>query len=128
MHNLESATMAQAIFEMRAITKELGGQEETVSGLAGVGDLDVTTNGGRTGRFGKLLGLGMGRDAAIEGMQGATLECLEILSVLRRAAASGALGSQGLTPLPLLAHMMDVALDGAPVDVPLSRFFGGSSR
>ena len=25
-------------------------------GLAGVGDLDVTTNGGRTGRFGALLG------------------------------------------------------------------------
>jgi len=128
MHNLESATMAQAIFEMRAIAKELGGLEETVSGLAGVGDLDVTTNGGRTGRFGKLLGLGLGRDAAIEGMQGATLECLEILGVLRRAAAAGALGSRGLTPLPLLAHMMDVALDGAPVELPLSRFFGGSPR
>jgi glycerol-3-phosphate dehydrogenase (NAD(P)+) len=123
MHNLESATMAQAIFEMRAIARHLGGRDDTVSGLAGVGDLDVTTNGGRTGRFGKLLGLGLRRDEAIERMEGATLECLEILSVLRHAATRGALGPRGLARLPLLEHMTAVALDGAAVDLPLARFF-----
>ncbi|HTJ80627.1 MAG TPA: hypothetical protein VL400_02855 [Polyangiaceae bacterium] len=123
MHNLESATMAQAIVEMRSIARHLGGKETTVAGLAGVGDLDVTTNGGRTGRFGRLLGLGLGRAESIERMQGATLECLEILDVLRRAADQGALGPRGLAKYPLLEHMIAVALDDAPVDLPLARFF-----
>jgi len=108
---------------MRSIARHLGGKETTVAGLAGVGDLDVTTNGGRTGRFGRLLGLGLGRAESIERMQGATLECLEILDVLRRAADQGALGPRGLAKYPLLEHMIAVALDDAPVDLPLARFF-----
>lgn len=126
MHNLESATMAQSVFEMEAIVRHLGGEAATVRGLAGVGDLDVTTNGGRTGRFGRLLGLGLGRDEAIAKMDGATLECLEILTTMRQAAAAGALGPEGLAPYPLLSHMVDVALDGAPVALPLARYFGQS--
>ncbi len=123
MHNLESATMAQAVLEMRRIVVRLGGDPDTVSGLAGVGDLDVTTNGGRTGRFGKLLGQGLTRDEAIAGMKGATLECLEILAVMKAALNAGAIGRLAKKDLPLLGHLIDVALDGAPVDLPLARFF-----
>ncbi len=123
MHNLESATMAQAVVEMRRVVRQLGGDADTVSGLAGVGDLDVTTNGGRTGRFGRLLGLGMTRAEAVEAMEGATLECLEILAVMRSALAAGALGALGAAELPLLHHLAAVGLDGAPVDLPLASFF-----
>ncbi len=70
----------------------------------------------------KLLGLGLSRPEAIERMEGATLECLEILAVMRGAIAGGTL-PLSFEDLPLLAHMIDVALDGAPVDVPLGRFF-----
>jgi glycerol-3-phosphate dehydrogenase (NAD(P)+) len=124
MHNLESAVFAQAIVEMTSLVTVLGGKPATVAGLAGVGDLDVTTNGGRTGRFGKLLGSGLRRDEAIARMEGATLECLEILTVMREVVADldrrGVLRAQDL---PLLVHMIEVALDGAEVALPLERFF-----
>lgn len=123
MHNLESATMAQAVLEMRQIVARLGGDPDTVSGLAGVGDLDVTTNGGRTGRFGRFLGLGLSRDEAIAAMEGATLECLEILAVMESAWSSGALGALAERDIPLLHHLFEVALHGQPVRLPLERFF-----
>ena len=124
MHNLESAIMAQAIVEMSRIADRLGGSRHTVTGLAGVGDLDVTTNGGRTGRFGKLLGMGLTRDEAIEKMEGATLECLEILAVMRAAVTAGSVPKTTFADLPLLEHLIHVALDGAPADPPIDRFFG----
>jgi glycerol-3-phosphate dehydrogenase (NAD(P)+) len=124
LHNLESAIFAQSIFEMARVAELAGGSKESAFWLPGVGDLDVTTNGGRTGRFGKLLGLGIGRDAAIERMQGATLECLEILAVMRAVVSELERVSRlGREELPLLRELCRVALDGAPVELPLERFF-----
>ncbi len=124
MHNLESAIMAQAIVEMSRVADRLGGSRDTVTSLAGVGDLDVTTNGGRTGRFGKFLGMGHSRDEAIEKMEGATLECLEILAVMREAVEAGGVPKTTFADLPLLEHLIHVALDGAPADPPIGKFFG----
>jgi glycerol-3-phosphate dehydrogenase (NAD(P)+) len=124
MHNWESAVFAQAIREMMRVVQMLGGDPMTATGLPGVGDLDVTMNGGRTGRFGRLLGLGLGVKEAVARMEGATLECLEILDVMRRALpVYEARGELGEGELPLLRHMAAVALDDAPVDAPLGRFF-----
>lgn len=128
MHNLESAVFAQSIVEMRRLVEALGGDPLAAAGLAGAGDLDVTTNGGRTGRFGRLLGLGRTRDQAIAEMQGATLECLEILAVLREAVPGlVAAGRLAEGSMPLALHLADVALDGTPVDFPLARFFEGGA-
>jgi glycerol-3-phosphate dehydrogenase (NAD(P)+) len=124
MHNYESAVFAQSILEMQRIIQIMGGRRDSASGLAGAGDLDVTTNGGRTGRFGKLLGLGLGTKEAVERMAGATLECLDILQVMRRALP--VLEEQGtLSPdeLPLLRHLAEVALDGKAPAVPFQNFF-----
>ena len=125
MHNYESAVFAQAVREMRRLVTVLDGDPGSASGLAGVGDLDVTTNGGRTGRFGRWLGLGLSVAEAIERMEGATLECLDILRVMREALPELD-RQQELKPdwFPLLNHLVEVALDGAPVDMPFSRFFG----
>lgn len=124
MHNLESAVFGQAMVEMQWVAWRLGGDPATVAGLAGAGDLDVTNNGGRTGRFGRLLGLGLSRDEAIARMDGATLECLEILEVMRSAVAAWrAEAAADDETLPLLEHLIAVGLDGAPVDLPLERFF-----
>lgn len=125
LHNYESAVFAQAIVEMQRLVTLLGGRAETVAGLAGVGDLDVTCNGGRTGRFGRLLGLGLPLAEAIAKMEGATLECLDILRVMRSAAPwlESTLGVKG-SDLPLLEHLAAVALDGEPVAMPFDRFFG----
>lgn len=127
-HNSEAAVFAQSVYEMARIVELLGGNPRNAYGLPGVGDLDVTTNGGRTGRFGAFLGQGMGRARAIEAMQGATLECLYILEAMQKAL--DAWEGQGVvraSELPLLRHMMAVALDDAPVRLPLEDFFQGSA-
>jgi glycerol-3-phosphate dehydrogenase (NAD(P)+) len=128
LHNTEAALFAQSIFEMRRVIELLGGRVDTASFLAGVGDLDVTCNGGRTGRFGELLGRGFAPEEARAQMAGATLECLEILSVLRRATEayrrSGVLGPD---ELPLAEHLAELAFDGARVNWPFARFFRGEA-
>jgi glycerol-3-phosphate dehydrogenase (NAD(P)+) len=129
MHNYESAVMAQAIVEMAHVVRALGGRPETAAGLAGVGDLDVTNNGGRTGRFGRLLGMGLSLPDAIERMSGATLECLEVLQVLRKAtAAMRQQGLLGARDTPLLDELGRVALDGAELRMPFDEFFGGHGQ
>jgi glycerol-3-phosphate dehydrogenase (NAD(P)+) len=124
MHNYESAVFAQAVMEMQRIVQILGGRRDTAAGLAGVGDLDVTTNGGRTGRFGKWLGLGLTRDEAVAKMDGATLECLDILAVMKKAIpVLEQQGTLSAEELPLLRHLAAVALDGARLDMPFASFF-----
>ena len=121
MHNYEAAVFAQALVEMQELVLSQGGGVATALGLAGSGDLTVTCNGGRTGRFGALLGMGHATREAIRLMQGATLECLEVLGVLERFLVA----AQHLDRrrLPLLSHLIDVGLHGAPVDVPFQEFF-----
>jgi glycerol-3-phosphate dehydrogenase (NAD(P)+) len=129
MHNYEAAVFAQSVVEMRRIALAMGGDPESVVGLAGVGDLDVTCSGGRTGRFGRWLGLGIGLREAVRRMEGATLECLEILRVLRSALPE--LERQrrvALADLPLVQHLWQIALDDQPVAMPFDRFFGGGPR
>lgn len=127
MHNYESAVMAEAVVELMRVVELVGGRPATAAGLAGVGDLDVTNNGGRTGRFGQWLGLGLSLPDAIAKMDGATLECLEILAVMRKAmAALEERGVLGARELPLLREMARVALDGTALKMPFGDFFGGA--
>ncbi|HWA71438.1 MAG TPA: hypothetical protein VG937_03870 [Polyangiaceae bacterium] len=124
LHNYEAAVFAQSVWEMRKLIALLGGDPDQASWLPGVGDLNVTCNGGRTGRFGHLLGLGLGRDEAVRRMQGATLECLEILKSLRAALiAYERAGKIAAGAFPLAEHLAEVALDGASVSMPFERFF-----
>lgn len=121
MHNYEAAVFAQAVLEMQLLVARLGGEPVTAAGLAGSGDLMVTCNGGRTGRFGALLGRGYGPADAVTRMQGATLECLEVLEVLDRALSlrePPALRSE----VPLLSHLIAIGLHGAPIDMPFGAF------
>jgi glycerol-3-phosphate dehydrogenase (NAD(P)+) len=128
-HNGEAALYAQAIREAELLVAMLGGDPHTVSGLAFAGDLNVTCNGGRTGRFGRFLGQGLGRSGAIERMNGATLECLEILDTLRTGLDERErAGRFMLRDLPLLDHMIEVALEDKPVAIPYERFFRAPLR
>jgi len=124
-HNCEAALYAQAIHEAGQLLTLLGGSPECASGLPFAGDLNVTCNGGRTGRFGRFLGQGLGRAGAISAMNGATLECLEILETLRTGLSDIERKSERfrLGDLPFLSHMLEVALDDRPVDIPYQQFF-----
>ncbi|HEV8247829.1 MAG TPA: hypothetical protein VGP93_18775 [Polyangiaceae bacterium] len=129
LHNYEAAVFAQAAQEMARLVEVAGGRRESAFGLPGVGDLDVTCNGGRTGRFGRLLGQGLTREQALAQMPDTTLECLEILEVMRQAlAAFERSGTLRVGELPLLSELMRVALDGKPIDMPFDQFFNLSSR
>ncbi|HET9933319.1 MAG TPA: hypothetical protein VFQ35_21590 [Polyangiaceae bacterium] len=124
LHNYEASVFAQSIWEMQKLIALLGGDPKQAAWLPGVGDLDVTCNGGRTGRFGQLLGQGLGRDESVARMHGATLECLEILAVLRRALDHFvARGRISTSDFPLARHLAEIALDDAPVAMPFDRFF-----
>ena len=56
--NTSSSIFTQSINEMVYLTKILKGKEETVYGLAGVGDLYVSAVGGRNSKMGEFLGRG----------------------------------------------------------------------
>lgn len=123
MHNLEAALFARSMLEMGQVVTALGGEPSSVWGLPGSGDLTVTCHGGRTGRFGALLGRGHRAREAREMLGGATLECLDVLAVLERALAAGQLGALSCADLPLLSLLIDLALHDGELALELSRLF-----
>ena len=57
--NTAAALIQESIFEMITFVEKLKGKKETVIGLAGIGDLYVSSDGGRNSKMGKYLGQGM---------------------------------------------------------------------
>ena len=56
--NISSNLFQKSIIEMRYLTKYFKGREETILGLAGIGDLYVSAAGGRNSKMGNYLGKG----------------------------------------------------------------------
>jgi glycerol-3-phosphate dehydrogenase (NAD(P)+) len=113
-HDLAAATFTQAVAEMRRLAVALGGREETVLGLAGLGDLEVTSLSGRNRVFGARVGRGEPPADALAAMvaAGQTVEGVPAARLARDLAARA-----GLVPppgdLPLLEAVNRI-LDGAP--------------
>ncbi len=57
--NTASALIKQSIYEMEIFVEHLNGRKETVKGLAGLGDLYVSSGGGRNAKMGALIGEGI---------------------------------------------------------------------
>ena len=57
--NTASALFKQSIFEMEIFVEHLKGKKETVKGLAGLGDLYVSSGGGRNAKMGAYIGEGL---------------------------------------------------------------------
>ena len=57
--NTASALIKQSIYEMEIFVEHLKGKKETVTGLAGLGDLYVSSGGGRNSKMGFYIGQGM---------------------------------------------------------------------
>jgi len=123
-HNYESAIFAQACVEMTRLVAALGGRVDQVPNLAGAGDMLVTCSGGRSSRLGKLLGLGVPFAEARARMAGDTLESADIVRVVGDALPH--MVARGLLPdgsMPLMRHLHDVIVHGAPVAMPFQQFF-----
>ena len=56
--NTSSGLFQKSIIEMKYLTKYFKGEETTILGLAGVGDLYVSVAGGRNSKMGGYLGKG----------------------------------------------------------------------
>jgi len=134
MHNLAAATFAEGCTEishMLALARRLSPRDALTDsaspfayGLPGAGDFYVTSQGGRSMRLGRLLGLGHTYTEAREIMAGETLEAAEIVRVLGEAlpklTARGVIGSDDF---PLLQALADVILHDKPAYLPLDAFF-----
>ena len=57
--NTASALIKQSVQEMEIFVEHLKGKKETVKGLAGLGDLYVSSGGGRNSKMGSYIGSGM---------------------------------------------------------------------
>ena len=77
--NTAASLMYQSLSEMVYFTKCLKGKEETVYGLAGLGDLYVSSAGGRNSKMGEYLGKGLEyKRAKSEFMSNDTIEGAEL--------------------------------------------------
>jgi len=70
-HDLKAATFAQALREMTVLSRLVGSRPETVLGLAGAGDLEVTGLSGRNKVYGSRIGRGERPSAALDAMAAA---------------------------------------------------------
>ena len=111
-HNYEAALFGQGAREMVRLLELLGGRPETAYGLAGVGDMYVTSAGGRNVRVGRLIGAGSTFTAAADSLGNPTLEGAAAIKVIGGA-------------LPLLRALYDVIGKDQPLDVPWGRIFSG---
>ncbi len=125
MHNLAAAIFAQGLHETAYLVEHLGGRRETVMGLPGAGDLYVTSMGGRNGRMGRLLGLGVHHtDAKKKYMPAETIEgaelALAIGPTVENMIYAGELAGERL---PLLRAIIQIVCNDAPVQIPWDSFF-----
>ena len=122
----EEATRARAAAEMvvpeskAAITRALGGSETSVLGMAGAGDLYVTSLAGRNSRLGNHLGRGLTYRQTKDGpMKDETIEGAElginVGETLRAMMKSGALDARAL---PLTSALLEALTRDAPLDIP----------
>jgi len=110
-HNLRAALFPLAIAEMGTLARSFGGRPETVSGLAGTGDLQVTVTSGRNRLLGERIGHGDSPDGAVGALAagGTTVEGYRAADFgyrfYRRAVEAGSLTGGSL---PLLNALWQI--------------------
>jgi glycerol-3-phosphate dehydrogenase (NAD(P)+) len=108
----------------------LGGDPDTPNGLPGVGDMFVTTMGGRNVKAGRFVGAGVPfSEVQNERMKGVTLEGVAAIRViggaLVRLAERGVVGAEDF---PLMRHLYAVVAPEKPLNMPWENFFGGEPQ
>jgi glycerol-3-phosphate dehydrogenase (NAD(P)+) len=113
--NAKAGLFTRAFDELVQLVVALGGRRETVSGLAGLGDVLVTSLGGRNRLYGELVGEGATPDAALKALmgRGMTVEGVESARDVRHLA-------EGLgLDVPFLDQMQRILFEGAPASTVL---------
>jgi glycerol-3-phosphate dehydrogenase (NAD(P)+) len=126
MFNLASAVFAQAGYEMEGLVQLMGGDKRLVTNLPGIGDMYVTSMGGRTAILAKHMGNGLTLSQARALMPGVTLEALEVIRVvgdyISRAIGNNKLSS---SEFPIMRYLYRLVTEDSTEPIPLDDFFGG---
>lgn len=126
-YNYSAALFAQGAVELQQFITLLGGNPQTAVGLCGVGDMFVTSMGGRNVRAGRYVGSGVKfSEVRTVHMKGVTLEGVAAIRVV--GAALGALTERGViaaSDFPLCRYLYEIIEHDAPLDLPWPSFFGG---
>ena len=117
--NTAAALIQESIYEMITFVEKLKGKKETVIGLAGIGDLYVSADGGRNSKMGQYLGQGMKfQEAKKTKMPNITVEgadlALEIGAKVKKDFDS--------KTLPLMISMIDTICEEKPLKVDWKNF------
>ena len=126
-YNYGAALFGQATRELGQWMEFLGGDPTTAEGLPGVGDMFVTTMGGRNVKAGRFAGAGVPfSEVENDRMKGVTLEGVAAIKViggaLEKLTSRGAVGEEDY---PLMRHLYAVVAKDEPLDMPWETFFGG---
>jgi len=105
-HNALAALITRGLAEITRLSVALGGQRETLSGLAGLGDLILTCTGQLSRN--RHIGIQLARGRALDEILASTKMVAE---GVRTTGAALALGARHGVELPIAAQMADV-LDG----------------
>jgi glycerol-3-phosphate dehydrogenase (NAD(P)+) len=128
-YNYGAALFGQATRELGRWMELLGGRPETPYGLPGVGDMFVTSMGGRNVKAGRLVGVGVPfSEVRNERMKGVTLEGVAAIGVIGGALPK--LTERGLVApdeFPLMRHLHEVVDNDEPLNMPWGSFFGGEA-
>ena len=117
--NTSAALMRQSIFEMELFTEFLNGKKETVNGLAGLGDLYVSSSGGRNSKMGSFIGEGIiFSEARKNKMPNITVEGAELIFEI------GAKVKEDFNEkkLPLMIAMINAILEDKKLDIKCENF------
>ncbi|GAA1374817.1 NAD(P)H-dependent glycerol-3-phosphate dehydrogenase [Luteococcus sanguinis] len=127
MYNYSAALFGQGSIELKDFIEMMGGDRATGDGLGGVGDMWVTSAGGRNVRAGGFVGQGVPfsevRDVH---MKGITLEGVAAIRVIGEALEKlTARGVVSAEKFPLCRFLYDIVAKDAPLEVPWDTFYGG---
>ena len=128
-YNYGAALFGQATRELGQWMEVLGGRPQTPYGLPGVGDMFVTSMGGRNVKAGRLAGAGIPfSEVQNERMKGVTLEGVAAIRViggaLEKLMERGEVEEQDF---PLMRHLYAVVAKDEPLSMPWDAFFGGET-
>jgi len=117
--NTAAALIQESIYEMIIFTERLKGKKETVMGLAGIGDLYVSADGGRNSKMGEYLGKGMNfKEAKKTKMPNDTIEGADLAQEIGSRVKSDFDNKE----LPLMTCMIDTICDEIPLKIDWKNF------
>jgi glycerol-3-phosphate dehydrogenase (NAD(P)+) len=117
--NTASALIKQSIHEMEIFVEHLKGKKETVKGLAGLGDLYVSSGGGRNAKMGSYIGEGLTfSEAKKNKMEKVTVEGADLAKEIAKKVNE----DFDIKKLPLMLGMINAIVDDKKLELDWESF------